>query len=289
MRIFNAKNFIGLILFMVFHASEGMASYSIVPIVHSFKPSGREASTVFTVTSSTEKRKIPIQLYIVAREPNEKGEEVYKEDPKVEELFQIYPSQLILGPKESKSVKVTWIGQPKVKQELSFRLIVEEMPFDVDAPRETASKATASVNFSTRYVGSLYVTPENTESKFVVKAEPYGQGVEASAVSQKSVISEKNRKVASQGKADQILVKITNLGSVHHVFKDFTMELSGTSADKNGSKNSKIILNQDNFKQLVGQNILAGKARNFLLPWPSELPVGDVSGSMKPGDSADKR
>ena len=96
---------------------------------------------------------------IVRREVDIAGKEEMKASPEIENLFQIYPSQLVLGGKEKRTVRVTWIGDPKLKLEQAFRIIAEELPINLDEPGKVYQKAVGRVTLTSRYIGSLYVGP----------------------------------------------------------------------------------------------------------------------------------
>jgi fimbrial chaperone protein len=135
------------------------ASFDFSPVITSVAPSGAQSTTSFTVSNDND-TKLPVQLYIVHRKPDIDGKEEYKETPDIDELFQVYPSQLILAPKEKRTVRVSWVGDPNPKTELAFRIIAEEMPFSVEDPNKVYTKAVAEVKLASKYVGSLYVTPQ---------------------------------------------------------------------------------------------------------------------------------
>ena len=64
------------------------------------------------------------------------------------------------------------VGDPKIATELAFRVVAEEFPINVTDPNKVKNRAVASIAIATKYIGSLYVTPQNT--KPVITADAIG-------------------------------------------------------------------------------------------------------------------
>src|SRR5690349_9088457 len=93
------------------------ASFDFAPIIANLTPSGAGATISFTVSNPGD-TKIPVQVSIVAREPDENGKENYADSDTVNEMFRIFPAQLVLDPRQSRTVRVSYVGSPKVKNEM---------------------------------------------------------------------------------------------------------------------------------------------------------------------------
>ena len=101
------------------------AGFDFAPIIATLGPSGQSAEESFNVTN-LDATKLAVQITIVPREPDLDGKEDYKESDKIDELFRVFPNQLVLDPKSVRTVRVKYIGDPQIKSELAFRIIAEE-------------------------------------------------------------------------------------------------------------------------------------------------------------------
>jgi fimbrial chaperone protein len=234
-----------LFSFLFLATPAALAGFDFAPIVASLTPSGQSATASFTVTNS-ESVKLAVQVSIVPREPDLEGKEVYKESEKVDEMFRIFPNQLVLGPKEVRTVRVTYIGNPQIKSELAFRIIAEELPVDLDDPTKVYTKAVAKITLSTRYIGSLYVTPQGAKPQIVIEAKK------------------------SETAANLMILDISNKGTTHQIYRKPVVKVLSKQTGK------ETVLSDDEIKPLMTQNILAGFSRRYSLPWPKGVPAGPV-------------
>lgn len=243
-------------ILLVLGTSAAHAAFDFSPIISTLTPSGPGATASFTVANPGD-TKIPVQLTIVAREPDENGKETYVETEAISEMFRIFPGQLILNPKETRTVRVSYVGTPKVKNELAFRVIAEELPVDVSDPNKVYNKAVANVTIAIKYIGSVYVTPPGAKSEIQI---------EASAV-EKSVKK-------SDGTNKDLMIVVTNKGTTHEVMRKPVLRLQSLA------NNAEVILQANELPTMTNLNILSGKTRKFTLDWPKNLPVGAVKASF---------
>lgn len=236
---------IGVFLFSMLISKTTFAAFDFNPIIATFTPSGQGSTVSFTVTNS-DTVKIPVQVSIVPREPDIKGDEVYKESEKVDDMFRIYPNQLVLNPKESRTIRITWIGNSKTNVEIPFRIIAEELPVDVDDPNKVYTKAVAKIGLATRYIGSLYVTPNGVKPDVLVEAKQ------------------------TEGAKPSLELNLTNKGGAHQVLRQPVLKVQSVAGGK------EVTINGEDVKTLINQNILPGRQRRFTLAWPKNLPVGPV-------------
>ncbi len=218
------------------------ASFDLSPIIVTVTPGGPGATTSLTITNSDD-TKTPVQVAIYKRDPDADGKEKYAENKDIGDMFQIFPSQMILNPKEKRTVRVTYVGDPKLKTELAFRVIAEEFPINVTDPEKVKNRAVASIAIATKYIGSLYVTPQGTKPEI---------HAEAAAVVGKS--------------GQDMVLTIQNKGTQHFVLK--------SPKFKAVLNNKEYEFPQESANKIGSQNILAGKFRKFTLPWPKGIPVG---------------
>lgn len=234
------------------------AAFEFSPIISNLAPSGPGASASFTVSNPGD-TKIPVQVTVVAREPDEQGKETYAETEAVSEMFRIFPAQLVLNAKETRTIRLTYIGSPKIKSEMAFRVIAEELPVDVSDPKKVYKKAVANVTIAIKYIGSVYVTPSGAKSQIQIDAQPVEQPAPQ----------------AGQSASKNLVITVTNSGTAHQIVRTPTLKL------RSMVDNSEVVLRGDDLKTLSNLNVLAGKTRKFTLDWPQKLPVGPVKASFE--------
>ena len=240
----NLKKIIPVI--SLFFAQNIFAAFDVAPIIVTAAPSGSGATVTIQATNNGD-AKTPIQIAIVHREPDIDGKEDYEKSKDAGDLFQIIPSQVILGPKEKRSIRITYIGEPRLKIEQACRFIAEEFPIDVSDPTKVKDKAVANISIVSRYVGSLYVKPAGVSGQLTFDA-----------------VADKNPK------DQKMIITIKNTGTEHKILND-TKYTFITTADK------KIYpWSAETLKDLGNHNILPGNTRKIIIPWPKEIPVGPV-------------
>lgn len=233
-------------LISFFFAQSIFAAFEVSPIIVTATPSGAGATVTIQATNNGDV-KTPIQISIVHREPDENGKEDYEKSKDASDLFQIIPSQVILAPKEKRSIRITYIGEPRINIEQAFRFIAEEFPIDVSDSSKVKNKTVAAISIVSRYVGSLYVKPPGV----------LGQLVFDTAI-------EKDQKET------KMLITIKNTGTEHKILNDAKYNFM-TTADKKVYP-----MSADTLKALGNHNILAGKSRKISIPWPKDVPIGPV-------------
>lgn len=222
------------------------ASFELAPIIAKVSPSGPGATASFTVTNTDDTR-TPVQISIYKREPDIDGVEKYVESKEIGELFQVFPAQVILGPKEKRTVRVTYVGDPKIQTEIPFRIVAEEFPINVSDPNRVKDRAVASISLASRYIGSLYVSPVGVKPNLVIDASPGTNKTER-----------------------EMVLMMANKGTEHILLKGAKFKVVAVAS------NSEFQLAGTAFPNVIGQNILAGKTRKFVVPWPKDVPVGPV-------------
>ena len=239
---------VSLLLFV----SPAFAGFEMTPIIASLAPTGQSATASFTLTN-LDTTKVAVQVSLVAREPDLEGKEVYKESEEVDELFRIFPTQLVLDPKATRTVRVTYIGNPNVKSELAFRIIAEELPVDLDDPKKIYTKPVAKITMSTRYVGSVYVTPKGAKPDINIEA------------------------VKSDSVSNKVVINVTNKGTSHQVYRKPTVKIVSLESGK------EVALSEAETVPFMSQNILAGRSRRFTIPWPKDLAPGQLKVTIDAG------
>jgi fimbrial chaperone protein len=183
-------------------------------------------STLFYLENDSD-QPIAIQASLAKREMTVDGLE---SNPKAGDELTLYPSQLIIPPNEKRSIKVTWVGKTLPEKELSYRLIAEQLPIEL----EKSKKNKARIKVLLRYVAALYIA-----------AEDYSSAISISKVE----ADEKN-----------ISLTVENKGKKHQVLSNLTLNFSGSAAD---GKKKDITLTAEELKGMSGENVLAESTRTF--------------------------
>ncbi len=204
----------------------------------SLEPTGKGASHSFILENNSPE-KLAIQVSMAGREVTPGGVE---KNPDADDDFIIYPSQIVLGGNEKRTVRVTWAGDTKPGRELAFRIIAEQLPVDTQKPDK---KGQAVIRMLLRYMGAVYITPRGSAPKIeVTKLE---------------------RVEATKGKTGPLLaITIKNLGTAHQILTAANLKIGA------------VTLKDDVTKVLSGLNLLAGGVRRFEIPWPAQLTVENL-------------
>lgn len=243
------KNLLLLSLFLLTPIT-AFAGFEFSPISLSIGSSGTAAIGTFTVKNTSD-TKVPVQIYIVPREPDINGKEVYIESEQIEDLFAIFPNQAVISPNDKKSIRVTWKGDPNIKKERAFRVIAEEMPFDVEDPeKKSSSKPVGAVRISSKYIGSIYVAPNGVEPKLVFTGEP-----------------------SSDSK--QLVLDVENQGTAHQIIQKIKLNVQSSKTGATAQ------IKEEDVRVIYNQNILASKKRRFIVPWPFGFPIGPLKVSFE--------
>lgn len=209
------------------------SAFVLSPIVAQFTPQGDGATQSFFVENAADKD-VAVQVDVYYRTQNGQGEEVRTET----DQFSVYPSQIVLKPKQKRTIRVTWLGPKDISKELAFRLIAEELPVDLQKKKATRT----NINFLLKYVASLYVTPEGAKPKVEVK---------------------KIERVQVKGR-DHLALTLENAGGAHQVLNEIRLQVSA------GGKT--VDVNREALKIFETENLLAGGSKTFFIPWPQGLP-----------------
>lgn len=213
------------ILFALFSFFISFNSYAFKfsPMSTSIGVKGTKNSALFYLENDSE-QPIAVTASLLKRQMNAEGVET---NEKVGDELLIYPSQLIIPPNEKRSVKVTWVGKAVPTAELSYRLVAEQLPIELDKNK----KQKASIKVLLRYVAALYVEAEDYSSDVSLK---------------KMDVSDKN-----------ISFVMENKGKKHQVLSNLEMKVIGKKD---------IQITTEELKGMTGENILAMSERIFKFP-----------------------
>ncbi|KCZ49039.1 fimbrial biogenesis chaperone [Hyphomonas pacifica] len=222
------------------------SAYEFAPIVAQFTPNGSGASRTFVVRN-TQDVPVALQIEVYRRSADETGEET--REPEYDD-FIITPPQLVLSPGQSQSIRAQWIGDPNPEIELSYRLIVEQLPIPYSRG-EVGDKRVADISMGIRYEAALYVVP----------------------ASGKPAVEITHAEAAKTESGEQVIrVTIKNTGQRRAILQN--AEVTVQSASQSVTLSGEAVSNINN------RNIIAGTQAVLDIPWPESLPHGPISASI---------
>ena len=229
------KIIVSLMLFMCSY-SMSMASYHVTLRDNAFDPGkGKSILTMFVTNDSNSMKAIEMSPF--KRDLSPSGEEIVTE---TEDIILI-PSQIIIPPNSEKAVSIRWTGTKLIRQELSYRIVVDE----VEIGRKQG-KDTKMIKTRLRFVKAIYVAPKVIkESIRLIRA---------------------NRSIGKDG-MNRLSIKILNNGTVHTIVNNIALEYNSS-----GKKIDSIQLDMTKmspFKKIM--NILPGRSIEGWVPWPDEI------------------
>jgi fimbrial chaperone protein len=239
---------LGMNLLSISSALAG-AMFQLDPPSREFAPSGGGATQSFEIISNGD-QPVAVQIQVTKRVVALDGIET---NPIEENDFLVYPPQIVVEPGKQQTIKVTWLGDPNPAKELSYRLIAEQVPVNLTEVTATQQKVAASVKILFKYGGAIYITPNNAAPRLVIE----------SASPQKT----------KDGK-DELVLTLENQGTAHQLLRGIKIVLTPNQGQA-------IKLTKDQLKEIETQNVLAGNKRQFVLPWPKELPVSPVTATFE--------
>ena len=219
------------LLFLLTFMSLALFADQVSPLNVTFEPSGGGSAKVYTIVNDSDSA-IAIEVSAVKRSITIDGEE-YNED--ASQYFTIQPSKMIINPQSTQLVRVQYRGPRTVTEELSFRIISEQIPYSTGAKSEGEGQM---ISFLFVYSTSAYVQP----GKIVEKVET----------------------TASINEDEKLEIVFTNKGSVHQLLNDLSVTIKGN----NGSNYT---LTDEDMGAIKGSNLLCGASLRIVMDVPSAL------------------
>lgn len=201
-----------------------------------FEPSGAGANQLFTVENNTS-APASVQIRIVTREVDVDGGE---KNADAEKDFTIYPAQMVLKPHAKRSVRVQWMGDPRLKEEKAYRIIAEQLPVNLDKQKPK----TSAVKFLVTYRGALFVTPPGLAHNVTLDFT----GTTQDATGRK-----------------MLEIVLHNRGTQHALLRNLKLDI------KDDKGHSVSLAGEKQLKGVTGEGILAKHRRRFMIPRPTEL------------------
>lgn len=224
-------------------------AFQFNPLSQVFTPTGSDSTQSYEIVNDTDEP-IAIEVSAVSSEINLTGEESFTD---AEDDFLVYPPQMILAPNEVQTVRVTWLGNPAPTQELTYRLIAEQLPINLlDPEAEVPTQTHGEITLTFRYIASVFIRPQDVAPEVsLVSVEPT---------------------VTDSGET-KLSVTLENQGNGNARLNDWQLELVG--------QGQTVQLTPGLAREIKGRVILPGHQRQFELTWPEGLPVGNVTATFQ--------
>lgn len=238
------------------------SAYTFSPEIATLTPAGDKSSVFFQLNNKTMKV-AAVEITIDECHKDLAGKTVKVRD--ADEDFMIYPSQIVMMPGDEAGVQVRWIGNPELAGERAYTITAREVPIPQKDENESANaggvlvKVTVLIN----YEGRIYVTPKGSEPDIVVES-----------VTERTQDNQTGFG-RSAGKLSVLEVICENKGTAHKEMSKMSFLI--TPVDKEGAptKEKAIALTIKDVP-LLKTNLLAGDRRQFVIPWPDNLPYGRI-------------
>ena len=244
----SVRHFFSFIFFIILSGISPALAFKLDPISRVFEPAGAGATQSYQVINDSAEQ-IAVELSIAERKISLEGQETTES---ADDDFLVYPSQIVLPPQGVQSVRVTWLGNPNPEKELAYRIIAEQLPINLNNPEESQAETTSgAVKVMFRYMGSVYIRPKNAESKVVLNGITHEKGTDGN---------------------DRLVITFDNQGTRRAVLSELNLNLT--------SQGSQLTLKPEQLEGVNNGVILAGNQRRFSMPWPQQLPIGEVTGTF---------
>lgn len=220
-------------------------SFSFEPISRTFSPAGRGTTQTFRLKND-DNSFVAVRIKMLTRSTSPDGKE---QNRPADELFTVYPQEVVLQPNSSQTVRIKWNGPSDIQKELCYRVLVEQMP--VDFQSSTANEANnanekSSLKILFRYLGAIYITPEGASPDVVLEEH--------------SIDSDPNND-------RQLHLTLHNRGNRHAILHNLSLRISSQE-----DPDSKVhLVESEQLKGVAGENLLPGARRSFVIPVPSSV------------------
>ena len=204
--------------------------------------SKKQRYVVYNVSNPT-KDPVAVEIKVLEVVSTDKVKEERVETKKIS----YYPSQLVLNPKETKSIRIRYMGKKLPEIEEVFRIIAKELDIDVsDKKMEEPhnNKITTIIKFRFSYEGLLFIHKENAEAKLLL-------------ITMKKNFNKIEFTIKNQGTKSEV----PTLANYNFIIT---------------SKGKEYKLTEEDMKGFETKRVLAGKTNTFTLPNITSIPVADI-------------
>jgi len=230
-----------LLLILTFNLAFGITLIPLTKIISSKK----DKNIIFKVTNPT-KEPVAVDISVLKVISTDNNKEERERTDKIS----YYPSQFVLSPKETKKVRVKYMGSGLPEIEEVYRVIAKELDVDVSDKKEEESTGVlrAKIKMRFTYEGLLFVHKPNT----------------------KPLLSLSFQELQSVGNERAISVTITNSGTSsivpNHGIYNYLVTVKGKEYQ----------LQNEDMKKAEFRRVLAGKTNTFYLKHIVNLPNGKI-------------
>mgnify|MGYP001223441176 CR=1 FL=1 len=133
-------------------------SFSFSPMTETLDVSETDKVT-FQIDNPTQKP-IPVLITVKERVQLLDGKEKLPDTS----LIEAFPPQVIVPPKDKRSIKIKWKGKKELKGEKSFRVIAEQVPLNLDENKKSG------IQMLLKYQAALYVDNGKSKSNLEIKS-----------------------------------------------------------------------------------------------------------------------
>ncbi len=218
-------------------------AFKLTPMKMTLGASGRASGGVFSVNNMGQEA-LAIEMRFMTREMADDGSETNKAVP---DLFAVFPSQFVLKPGTTQTVRVRWLGKEPVKSEKAFRLVAEQLPVSLVQGGEEG----INMKVALRYLAAVYVAPKGAKADVQMEVKREGD---------------------SSGRSFAVL-DFHNAGTEHVILRNLKVSLQVAGR--------RIELPTEVMESVSGSNLLAGARRVLRIPLPSDAEgktvIGDFS------------
>ena len=224
------------------------SAFQLRPMSRVFAPSGNGSTQSYDIVNDSDEP-LAVELSVMNRQMDLDGAET---QTAADDDFLIYPSQIVLNPGETQTVRVTWLGDPQPTTELAYRLVAAQVPVELGTPQTNETKAVGAVKVMLRYLGSVYIHPENTAPKVVLdsitpRTDANGTGLE---------------------------ITLNNQGNARAFLKNFRLHLVSSTG-------TPMEVTPEQLKDISNTTILAGHQRRYFLLYPDAASVNPTSATFE--------
>lgn len=212
-------------------------AFTLTPISATLEPKGYGSVASFRLENESSNR-MAFQVTIVAREPDEEGNEIQSA---VTNLFAVFPPQGILGPGQKQGIRLMWKGPSNPPHELAYRIVAEQLPVDF-RPEKDAERAQSYIQMLIKYKGTVYVRPKDARPRLEVLSLTR----------------------STEAGSNLYTLVVTNSGSAHQGLRDPILSVTDAPSHQ-------VDIPASQLPTVAGENILAYHTRRFQVTLPFNL------------------
>lgn len=249
------------------------AAMRVAPLVFDLIAAGPGSKKTISVTSG-EAKPLPVELVITSVDLNPEGNHVKLTGG--EDDLMIFPPQAVIPPGATQTFRVQWIGDPQLDTSRSYSISVNQVPVQIDMPKDRQKIHTAVqvvLNFSV----FATVRPIMGSSTFKVRSVGLEGGTQQPVVSKKKKKGVKTAAPPPSAKS-QVALVVENIGNLHNYLCNAELTLQAGNWSKTFAPSEMI--------RLLGPGIILPQhTRRFLLNIDGLPPnLGHLTATIDMGD-----